>query len=103
MFECCLDNDDCYGAVLTIHSLSHFNRSLEAVRNDILQQLQSLQGAPSVAMHQVPPSFQVRTENAEGSKDGGEGDDVREKGPGKTKDGQGTRKQHGSELYDNVD
>lgn len=78
-------------------------RSLETVRVDILQQLQSLQGAPSVEMHQVPPAFQVEKDNVEGMNDGGQEDDVREKGPGRTKDGQGTRKEHEAELYDNVD
>jgi len=78
-------------------------RSLETVRVDILEQLQSLQGAPSVEMHQVPPAFKVRKDHEEGMKDGGEEDDVREKGPGRTKDGQGTRKEHEAELYDNVD
>mmetsp|Transcript_22234 Transcript_22234/g.40395 ORF Transcript_22234/g.40395 Transcript_22234/m.40395 type:complete len:426 (-) Transcript_22234:98-1375(-) len=77
--------------------------SLEAVRVDILEQLQSLQGAPSVGMQQVPPQFKVQNEHAEGMNDGGAQDDVREKGPGRTKDGQGIRKEHESELYDNVD
>jgi hypothetical protein len=77
--------------------------SLEAVRVDILEQLQSLQGAPSVGMQQVPPQFKVQDEHAEGMNDGGAQDDAREKGPGRTKDGQGIRKEHESELYDNVD
>lgn len=83
--------------------LKYIIRSLDQVRVDILEQLQSLQGAPSVAMHQVPPPFQVRKEHEEGANDGGEEDDVREKGPGRTKDGQGIRKEHEAELYDNVD
>lgn len=78
-------------------------RSLETVRVDILQQLQSLQGAPSVGMHEVPPPFEVKKDNVEGMNDGGAEDDVREKGPGKTKDGQGIRKEHEAELYDDVD
>lgn len=95
----CLSVDCC----LTIAISTASFRSLEAVRVDILEQLQSLQGAPSVAMHQVPPAFQVQTEHGEGMNDGGEGDDLREQGPGRTKDGKGTRKEHEAELYDNVD
>lgn len=69
--------------------------ALEDVRTELLQQLQDLQGAPSVAMQQVPPSFQ-RAEATE------EDPDVRE-GASKTRSGDGVRKQHPSELYDEVD
>lgn len=79
--------------------------SLDIVRTDLLQQLQELQGAPSVQMQQVPPPYQVTKapEDEEGGTDGGPQDDVRERGPGKTKSGNGTRKTHESELYDEVD
>jgi hypothetical protein len=76
-------------------------RSLEAVRVELLQQLQSLQGAPSVQMQEVPPAFKVQKENEEGQNDGGEEDDVRQ--PARTKDGNGTPREHESELYDKVD
>jgi hypothetical protein len=69
--------------------------TLEGVRIELLQQLQDLQGAPSVAMQQVPPAFE-RPEAPE--------DDPDERDPlGKTKNGDGTRKQHQSELYDRID
>jgi histone deacetylase 1/2 len=76
-------------------------RSLEAVRVELLQQLQSLQGAPSVQMQEVPPAFKVRKENEVGENDGGEEDDVRQ--PARTKDGNGIRKEHEAEFYDKVD
>lgn len=69
---------------------------LESVRIELLQQLQDLQGAPSVAMHQVPPLFDRTSTDV----DGGNPD---ERETAKTKSGDGTRKQHESELYDNVD
>jgi len=69
---------------------------LEGVRIELLQQLQDLQGAPSVAMHQVPPPFRRDEEE-----DDPEKDDQRE--TAKTRSGDGTRKQHASELYDKVD
>jgi histone deacetylase 1/2 len=59
---------------------------LDSVRTDLLQQLQDLQGAPSVAMHQVPPLFK----RAEREEDEEESETH-------------TRKQHGAELYDKVD
>jgi histone deacetylase 1/2 len=69
--------------------------TLEGVRIELLQQLQDLQGAPSVAMQQVPPAFE-RPEAPE--------DDPDARDPlGKTKNGDGTRKQHQSELYDRID
>lgn len=102
MYGCCW-----YNLMITLTNLilpsSFLLRSLETVRVDILEQLQSLQGAPSVGMQQAPPLFKVQEEHAEGMHDGGAQDDVREKGPGRTKDGQGIRKEHESELYDNVD
>lgn len=75
--------------------------SLEAVRVDLLSQLQSLQGAPSVQMQEVPPEFTVGHDgdNAD-AKDGGEADDIREKGPGRTTKGDGERKAHPAEFYD---
>mmetsp|Transcript_37721 Transcript_37721/g.76754 ORF Transcript_37721/g.76754 Transcript_37721/m.76754 type:complete len:203 (+) Transcript_37721:3-611(+) len=73
--------------------------SLESVRSELLQQLQGLQGAPSVQMQEVPPEFDLQKEkNAEGQNDGGEGDDVRSD-RGQTKDG-GDSKVHEAEFYD---
>ena len=54
-------------------------------------------------MQQVPPTFEVRKEREEGSHDGGEDDDMREKGPGRTREGNGMRKEHEAEFYDSVD
>lgn len=68
---------------------------LTGIRTEILQQLQDLQGAPSVAMHQVPPAY-TRTENPE--------DDPDERNPfSTTNTGDGMKKEHQSELYDKVD
>jgi histone deacetylase 1/2 len=90
---------------------------LDSVRTDLLQQLQDLKGAPSIAMHQVPPLFQRRDDNNGDDKnidtpmtdesksnkndDGGD-PDVRDP-IGKTSSGDGTRKSHPTEFYDNVD
>jgi len=49
--------------------------SLEKVKLDLLQQLQNLQGAPSVQMQEVPPEF-VLARGVKGGKDGGVEDDV---------------------------
>jgi len=76
--------------------------SLEAVRVEILQQLQQLQGAPSVQMQEVPPEFDLKKDmNAEGTNDGGEQDDVRDTSTGRTSKGKGdgTRKVHAAEFY----
>mmetsp|Transcript_13936 Transcript_13936/g.33256 ORF Transcript_13936/g.33256 Transcript_13936/m.33256 type:complete len:434 (-) Transcript_13936:209-1510(-) len=76
--------------------------SLDSVRSELLQQLQGLQGAPSVQMQEVPPPFDLQKEKAaEGQNDGGAGDDVRSD-RGQTKDG-GDRKVHEAEFYDATD
>eukprot|EP00563_Minutocellus_polymorphus_P001328 CAMPEP_0181031556 /NCGR_PEP_ID=MMETSP1070-20121207/6293_1 /TAXON_ID=265543 /ORGANISM="Minutocellus polymorphus, Strain NH13" /LENGTH=431 /DNA_ID=CAMNT_0023108937 /DNA_START=78 /DNA_END=1373 /DNA_ORIENTATION=+ len=76
--------------------------SLDSVRSELLQQLQGLQGAPSVQMQEVPPAFDLQKEKAaEGQNDGGAGDDVRSD-RGQTKDG-GDRKVHEAEFYDATD
>jgi len=81
--------------------------TLGAVRNELLMQLQGLQGAPSVQMQEVPPEFDLKKERREeGWNDGGhEEDDVRNKGNGKTSKGKGdgVRKTHQAEFYDAVD
>jgi hypothetical protein len=70
-------------------------RSLKSVRTELLQQLQNLQGAPSVQMQEVPPPYErVHTEEADDGKD----DDTSGTGGGNKK-----RKAHASELYDKVD
>lgn len=77
--------------------------SLEAVRVEILQQLQQLQGAPSVQMQEVPPEFDLKKDmHAEGVNDGGSQDDVRDTSTGRTSkgNGDGTRKMHSAEFYD---
>ena len=50
--------------------------TLETVRVDLLQQLQNLQGAPSVQMQEVPPPFMTTREG--GGDDGGKQDDIRD-------------------------
>jgi len=77
--------------------------SLEAVRVDLLSQLQSLQGAPSVQMQEVPPQFVVRHDIPGDDDDGGSSDDIREKGPGIISKGNGERRVHESEFYDGDD
>jgi histone deacetylase 1/2 len=73
--------------------------TLNSVRDELLKQLQDLQGVPSVAMHQVPPAF-TRDE----AEDDDDDDDLDERDiGGKTRTGEGSRRQHGSELYDSVD
>jgi len=62
---------------------------LDSVRTELLQQLQDLQGAPSVAMHQAPPLFKRAEPDEEGDPD------QRDLG----EDG----KAHEAELYDKVD
>ena len=88
---------------------------LDSVRIDLLQQLQELKGAPSVAMHQVPPLFTRRPtndhdHNAKNQQDttneeaeDEDDPDVREIGSGKTKTGDGTKRVHETEFYDHVD
>ena len=73
-------------------------QSLEQVRVDLLEQLQNLQGAPSVQMQQVPPDFELKKKK-EGENDGGQDDDVR--GGNMNKDV--VKKQHEAEFYDSVD
>lgn len=77
--------------------------SLDSIKIEILQQLQSLQGVPSVQMQEVPPEFDLQKENlAVGQNDGGIEDDLREKGNGSTSKGysEGERKPHEAEFYD---
>jgi len=62
--------------------------SLEAVRIELLQQLQELQGAPSVQMQEVPPEFDLKKEEGEGMNGGGADDDVRY-GTGRTSKAKG--------------
>ena len=71
---------------------------LDGIRTELMQQLQDLQGAPSIAMQQVPPLF--ISERAEMMD---EDEDADERGQNSTKSGNGTKKQHESELYDKVD
>jgi len=66
--------------------------SLKSIRTELLQQLQNLQGAPSIQMQVVPPAYERVVQNPDGDPD--------EKGGGDTGK---QKKTHGSELYDNVD
>ena len=68
---------------------------------DLLTQLQNLQGAPSVQMQEVPPEFTIEHEGDPSNKnDGGPEDDIREKGTGRTTKGDGKRRAHPAEFYD---
>lgn len=75
--------------------------SLAKVKEDLMMQLQSLKGAPSVQMQEVPPPFVVSQGIIEGANDGGPEDDVRDTGNGATKDGIGERRRHDAEFYAN--
>lgn len=73
---------------------------IDGIRTDLMQQLQELQGAPSVSMETQPPPFEQRERNDEL-------DDVLDDrnenvGP-KERIKSKTRRQHPSELYDGVD
>lgn len=93
---------------------------LEGVRIELLQQLQDLQGAPSVAMHQVPPPF--RRQHHQQQQQDGEGElstsattttaTAAATSPQKNdsdhqretrSSGEHTRKPHAAEFYDKVD
>ena len=75
------------------HIFVHF-RSLEQIKVELLQQLQNLQGAPSVQMQQVPPLFEIAKPDEE---------DPDERPKAKTKHGDGDKRPHEAELYDKVD
>jgi len=90
-----------YNLHLTPEPMENLNdkEMLEGIRTELMQQLQDLQGAPSVAMHQVPPLFdRAAAEKEEEDDDPDERDTL-----GSTKTGDGTKKQHESELYDKID
>eukprot|EP00934_Nitzschia_sp_Nitz4_P003388 Nitzschia sp. Nitz4//scaffold10_size219509//91717//93104//NITZ4_001424-RA/size219509-augustus-gene-0.228-mRNA-1//1//CDS//3329532908//3378//frame0 len=69
-------------------SLENTNKNIDGIRSELLQQLQDLQGAPSVQMQQVPPAFRTLEEEEEGSDK-----------PTRKR----VKKQHSAELYDAVD
>jgi histone deacetylase 1/2 len=73
---------------------------IDNMRTDLLQQLQSLKGAPSVAMHQVPPLYH-RMEEKSAADDMEE--DLHADISLKKKRGRRSKKQHEAELYDGVD
>jgi histone deacetylase 1/2 len=114
-----------YTLHLTPEPMENLNSKsmLESVRIEILQQLQNLQGAPSVAMHEVPPLFDRKntsdTGGSYGKKNKKQADDTidnpssmdvdddddknDERHVKTTKHGDGVRKEHEAELYDKVD
>jgi len=87
--------------------------SLEQIKVELLQQLQNLQGAPSVQMQQAPPLFEISSKdksNGAGDNDneGGNNNNNNEDNPderpkAKTKHGDGDKKVHEAEFYDQVD
>jgi histone deacetylase 1/2 len=73
---------------------------IDNLRTELLQQLQSLKGAPSVAMQQVPPLYH-RMEEKSAADDLEE--DLNADTSLKKKRGRRSKKQHEAELYDGVD
>jgi histone deacetylase 1/2 len=112
-----------YTLHLTPEPMENLNSKsmLESVRIELLQQLQDLQGAPSVAMHEVPPLFDRKNTNDTGishskkskknvddtmdhpSSMDADDDNDDERATKSTKNGDGIRKEHEAELYDKVD
>jgi histone deacetylase 1/2 len=72
--------------------------SIDAIRTELLQQLSDLQGAPSVAMHEVPPLFQRAERDADDDNHNNSGS-----GTGGGAKSSADRRAHSSELYDKVD
>ena len=81
-------------------SMENANDNLTSIRTDLLQQLQDLQGAPSVQMQQVPPAFRTTPAN-DNNDDDDDDDDDDDGGKGLSK--KRMKKPHSSELYDDVD
>eukprot|EP00751_Fragilariopsis_kerguelensis_P020858 CAMPEP_0170898684 /NCGR_PEP_ID=MMETSP0734-20130129/46206_1 /TAXON_ID=186038 /ORGANISM="Fragilariopsis kerguelensis, Strain L26-C5" /LENGTH=391 /DNA_ID=CAMNT_0011291503 /DNA_START=310 /DNA_END=1485 /DNA_ORIENTATION=+ len=75
-------------------SMDNANDNLTSIRTELLQQLQDLQGAPSVQMQQVPPAFRTIANDDED-----EDEDEGEKGLSRKR----MKKPHSAELYDDVD
>lgn len=75
--------------------------TIDRTRTTLLKQLQNLQGAPSVAMQEVPPLFE-RRDQKDAADDQQEEDnaDVR---PTNNEKKRKRNKPHNAELYDNVD
>ena len=76
---------------LIVFNANLLHSSLQSVRTELLQQLQDIQGAPSVQMQQVPPPFKRVVKEDDGDEDP----------EGKEK--KGSKKTNGNELYDKVD
>jgi histone deacetylase 1/2 len=74
---------------------------LETIRNELLQQIADLKGAPSVQMQNVPPPF--RTVDPKDRKEADEDEDKNNDHMDTGSDSGSPKKQHPSELYDNVD
>lgn len=89
--DCCFNRSELakHPPLKKLHYI-FIGRSLKSVRTELLQQLQNLQGAPSVQMQQMPPPY----ERIKSNEDEEEDDD---------KEGSKTKKAHSSELYDKVD
>jgi len=68
---------------------------IDKIRSNLLQQLQELQGSPSVAMQQVPPLFQYHASIKNNDDDDDDDDDTA------VTQNKRIKKQHPSELYDN--
>lgn len=97
-----------YELHLTPEPMENLNSkdNIDAVRVELLQQLKDLQGAPSVAMHEVPPVFERAPEGGIPAVELAEDKDPNQRPPeggSRTRTGDGQRREHGSELYDKVD
>ena len=78
--------------------------TIDNIRTDLLQTLQNLQGAPSIAMQQVPPLYErIDKKDEANDQDEDRNADISGGGHHKKKPKRKTKKQHGAELYDEVD
>lgn len=86
-----------YDLHLLPENMSNMNdkAKINEIRTNLLQQLQKLQGSPSVAMQEVPPLYECRKQTNDDQHE----DDAEPKHGIKRK----TKKQHPSEMYDSVD
>lgn len=90
---------------LTADNMENANSpaALEQVRNELLQQLMDLKGAPSVQMQHVPPAFERKATEQEAQAQDEEDDDEQGGDERDSNRGGKRKKSHPSELYDQVD
>lgn len=78
---------------------------LESVRIELLEQLRDLEGAPSVAMHQIPPPFRRQDDDDDEIEEvQKKDDDAKDQAEmSNTRSSEVSRKPHALEFYDTVD